>query len=536
MDQAHHPYQNAVVYQIYVRSFADSNADGVGDLQGIREKLGYIAGEPDSLGADAIWLTPIYASPMADMGYDIADYRSVDPLFGSLADFDALVKAAHARELRVLMDFVPNHTSDQHAWFKESRSSRDNPKRDWYVWRDPKAGGTPPNNWLSVFGGSAWKLDATTGQYYLHTFLSQQPDLNWANPEVRAAVTDAMRFWFDRGVDGLRVDSVLYLAKDPQLRDNPPNPYYRPDIDDPVRTFQLTNSRSGPELASYIHQLSAVVEEYPDRFMFMEGYPDHNDPDSYIQMYRLADAAVSAPLNFGLLFVPWEAAAVKAFIDDFQARLATDLEASYVLGNHDKPRLATRLGDAASRTAAMLLLSLPGAVFVYNGDELGLHNVPIPPDQARDNFEHNVPGMGLGRDPERTPMQWNAERYAGFSTHTPWLPVASDASTHNVASLGQDPHSILTLYREMIALRRRQPALHEGGYRPCTSGHADVFCFQRTSPTETIAVYLNLSDQPATIAALPAGSRLLLSTYLDEPKVPTTEIKLRPNEGWIVAL
>src|SRR6266550_674772 len=320
-------YQSAVVYQIYLRSFYDTNGDGVGDLPGVLKKLDYLRGGPNSLGVDAIWLSPFYPSPMADFGYEVADYCDVDPVFGTLDDFKRLLDGAHRRELKIIIDFVLNHTSDQHPWFKESRASRDNPKRDWYVWRSPKADGSPPNNWQSAFGGSAWAYHKPTGQYYLHSFLAQQPDLNWESPKVRAAMKQVVKFWCDLGVDGLRIDAASWLAKDPAFRDDPPNPHYRSQVDSPYRALRHTHSKRGPQLYTYLNEIADEVSKYTGRFMIIETYPHRwNNTEAYDQFYKQVNPQVSAPFNFEGVFAPWLAHSFRAFTDRFQ----TSLQDGYV--------------------------------------------------------------------------------------------------------------------------------------------------------------------------------------------------------------
>ena len=367
-------WKSAVLYQIYPRSFQDSNGDGVGDLRGIIERLPYLA----ELGVDALWLSPIFASPMADFGYDISDYTAIDPLFGSMADFDALLHEAHARGLKVLLDFVPNHTSDQHPWFCESRASRTSAKRDWYIWRGGAPGGGPPNNWLSEFGGSAWAFDAQSGQYYYHAFLPAQPDLNWRNPAVRAAMHDVMRFWLGRGVDGFRVDVIWHLIKDDQFRDNPPNPNFR--AGDPPHRRQLPlYSADRPEVHELIRELRGVIDEFSERLLIGEIYLPL---DRLVTYYGRDLAGVHLPFNFSLLETPWNARAVAQLIDRYEALLPDGAWPNWVLGNHDRPRVVSRIGQAQARVAAMLLLTLRGTPTLYYGDEIGLPQVAIPADRV----------------------------------------------------------------------------------------------------------------------------------------------------------
>ena len=539
--QAKNPYlKGKVVYQIYPRSFYDSNGDGIGDLNGIIDKLDYLNdGTPDSLGINMIWLSPFYPSPMADFGYDISDYCAVDPAYGTLDDFRRLVREGHHRGIKLMIDFVPNHTSSQHPWFIDSCSSPTSPKRDWYIWANPKPDGSPPNNWLSVFGGSAWQFHPETGQYYLHSFLKDQPDLNWDNPDLRAAMHDNMRFWLDLGVDGIRVDAVDWMAKDPKLRDNPPNPHYSPGVDDPFHAFERRYSRNGPQLFGYLREMAAVVKAYPHGFMVTETYPDRrNIVQQYVRLYENYLSEVSAPFNFEGILLPWQALSFKTFVDSFQHALKPQHVPIYVLGNHDNPRLASRIGPRAARTAAMMLLTLPGIAFIYYGEEIGMVDVAIPPDRVQDPFEKRVPGLGLGRDPERTPMQWSGHAHAGFSAVEPWLPVSPTYTVHNVQKLSHDSASILSLYRKLIQLRNSSPILQHGDYAPLDLQNAYVFGFLRRHEDHELAVLLNFSNQEARIRSSLGRGALLYSTHGDTEglAIDLTSHTLRPNEGQVVAL
>ncbi len=525
-------FKRAVLYQIYPRSFYDSNDDGIGDLKGITQKLDYLKGGPDSLGVSAIWLSPFYPSPMADFGYDVSDYREVDPIFGTLGDFKELLHQAHTRNLKVVIDFIPNHTSNQHDWFRQSRASKGNPKRNWYVWRDGKAADTPPNNWQATFGGSAWQFDPTTNQYYLHSFLPEQPDLNWDNPEVRAATCNEMRFWLDLGVDGFRVDAVPWISKDPQLRDNPLRANYHPGTDDPAHAHQPIYSQNGPKLYEYLHDMAETVRAYPDTFMITEAYPNEWDSaKAYLQFYRQVDPRVCAPFNFEGILSPWDAAEFKQLIDSFEASLKPNYLSIYCLGNHDRSRLASRLGSAAAaRTAAVMLLTLPGMPTMYYGEELGMVDGSIPANRIQDPFEKNVPGMGLGRDPERTPLQWSAAANAGFSNSQPWLPVNSDYRTKNVQAQLAEPSSSLNLYRQLLALRGSSSAIAAGKYIALETP-VNIFGYQRKNADETVTILLNFSDKPIALTPELAKGKRLLSTH---PEHGATAAQLRPHEGIIL--
>src|SRR3954447_22721145 len=506
-------WQRGIIYQIYPRSFMDSNGDGVGDLPGIVGKLDYLA----ALGVDAIWLSPIYPSPMADFGYDVADYTGIHPLFGTLADFDMLLAESHVRGLKVMLDFVPNHSSDEHPWFIESRSSRDNPKRDWYIWRDPAPGGGPPNNWLSFFGGGAWQWDAATGQYYLHLFHTKQPDLNWRNPAVQAAMLGALRFWLDRGVDGFRVDVIWLMIKDDQFRDNPPNPEYVAG-QRPLAALLPLYSADRPEVHDIIGMMRQLLDQYDQRMMVGEIYLPIERLMTY---YGVAGSGTHLPFNFQLVVLPWNARVLDTAITAYEAALPDDGWPNWVLGNHDQHRIATRVGAAQARVAAMLLLTLRGTPTMYNGDEIGMHDVDVPPELVQDPQELGVPGIGLGRDPERTPMQWDASPNAGFTSGTPWLPLADDYERFNVAAESDDPCSMLTLHRRLIALRRANPALEIGSYARVPAD-GDLLAYIRAAGNQRLLIALNLGSQEQTLDLGALRGQVVLSTHLDRESDPAT--------------
>lgn len=524
-------WQSGVVYQIYPRSFQDSNGDGVGDLPGIISRLAYLA----DLGIDAVWISPIYPSPMADFGYDVADYTAIDPLFGTLADFERLVAEAHALGLKIILDFVPNHSSQEHPWFKASRSSKNDPKRDWYIWRDPAPDGGPPNNWLSEFGGSAWNYDAASGQYYYHAFLKEQPDLNWRNPEVVQAMHGVLRFWLDRGVDGFRIDALWHVIKDAEFRDNPPNPDFRPGMNPHSALTQLyTGDR--PEVMEVIAGLREITDSYGgDRVLIGEAYLPLHRIAAY---YGEGGRGVHLPFNFTLLAAPWNAAELAPLIAAYEAAIPEGGWPNWVLSNHDRPRAVGRLGPDQARVAAMLLLTLRGTPTLYYGDEIGMKQVPIPRDRVQDPFEKNVPGLGLGRDGARTPMQWDDGPFAGFSTVEPWLPLADDFTEVNVKCEQGEAVSMLTLTRALIALRRAHPALSVGLWSP-VAAVGDLVAYLRQGEGETLLVALNLGGDPlsATLPDLAGGGRLRLSTFCDrsDERLGDT-LDLRPNEGIVVQL
>ncbi len=524
-------WRAGTIYQVYPRSFQDSNGDGIGDLAGIVRRLDHLV----ALGVDALWLSPPYPSPMADFGYDVANYCDIDPRFGTLADFDALLAATHARGLRLLLDLVPNHSSDLHPWFQASRSAHDDPKRDWYIWRDPALGGGPPNNWISDFGGPAWEWDAATGQYYSHAFLKEQPDLNWRNPALRAAMYEVIRFWLDRGVDGFRIDVLWHMIKAADFPDNPPDPDYRAGMGEMHRLLQL-NSTDQPEVHEIAAEMRAIADAYAgDRVLIGEIYLPVPKLMAY---YGTPDRpGVHLPFNFQLIDAPWDAPTLARLITDYEAALPPGGWPNWVLGNHDRPRVATRIGDAQARVAAMLLLTLRGTPTLYYGDEIGLTDVAIAPELVQDPRELRQPGIGLGRDPVRTPMPWGASANAGFTTGTPWLPLNPDWPTRNVAAETAEPASMLSLQRALLALRRSSPALAIGDFRMLSAGPTTLV-FERRLGSERLIVALNLSDARAAVE-LPGAPdyRRLLSTLpeaRDARDDDADRIVLRPNEGLIL--
>lgn len=522
-------WERGTIYQIYPRSFQDSDGDGVGDLRGIERRLDYLV----DLGVDAVWLSPIFPSPMADFGYDVADYCGIDPLFGNLEDFDRLIGRLHRRGLKLLLDFVPNHSSDRHPWFVESRSSRTNSKRDWYIWRDPAPGGGPPNNWMSDFGGSSWEYDAATGQYYLHAFLKEQPDLNWRNPDLRAAMIDVLRFWLDRGVDGFRIDVLWHMVKAADLPDNPVNPDYRAETGEKYSVLQ-THSTDQPEVHEIAAEFRALADSYGDRVLIGEIFLP---VERLMDYYGRDTPEVHLPFNFQLLDAPWDARALAGIIAAYEAALPAGAWPNWVMGSHDAPRIAGRLGEAQARVAAMLLLTLRGTPTLYQGDELGIGKVVIPPDRLRDPQKLRQPGLGLGRDPARTPMPWDASANAGFSAVEPWLPLNADWSTRNAAPQRDDPASMLNLYRSLLQLRRARPALSVGDVTVLDAGD-DVLVYQRSHDDERLLIALNLGEQPREIV-LPHGTkaaRVVESTLRDPAAAPDGIWRLRPNEGLILEL
>lgn len=529
-------WRTGVFYEIYVRSFQDTDGDGIGDLAGITERLDYLNdGTARSLGVDALWLTPINPSPMYDFGYDVSDYCAVDPRFGNLGSIDRLVAEAHRRGIRVILDLVPNHTSHEHAWFRAARASRSDPQRDWYIWRDPKPDGGPPNNWVSVFGGPAWTLDAATGQYYLHSFLAEQPDLNYRNPAVVRAMEDVIRFWLDRGIDGFRVDVIHKMLKDAALRDNPTAPADDPD---PVRHYGGLIHRydeDQPEVHEVIRGWRRLLDHYGERMMVGEVYLF--DPARITSYYGNGRDELNLAFNFRFMWSPWDAAAFRQRVDEIERLLPPDAQPIYVLSSHDAPRHASRFDDAVygaarARVAALMLLTLRGTPFLYYGEEIGMRDGVIPTERICDPVGKRFPG--LGRDPERTPMQWSADRHAGFSSADPWLPLAADCDARNVQRQREDDDSLLTFYRRVIWYRKQSPALLHGSYRPVDSP-PDTFVYVREDARQRLLIALNFSAEPRRVALLGDGS-IELSTHAARSGRITEFVELLPNEGLIIAL
>jgi len=531
-----HPWwQTTVIYQIYPRSFQDTTGNGIGDLPGITSRLDYLA---DTLGVGAIWISPFYPSPMADFGYDVSDYTDVHPMFGTLSDFDDLLVAAHRRGLEVIVDWVPNHSSDEHPWFVESRSSRDNPKRDWYVWRDPKPDGSLPNNWLSSFGGPAWEYDDTTGQYYLHSFLAKQPDLNWRNPEVQGAMFDGIRFWLDRGVDGFRIDVAHLIMKDPELRDNPPAPegwQNRFKSHGEYDSWLHVHDKGHPDIHQVFRDFRALLDSYqPERYSVGEIHIA--EWDAWATYYGEDLDELHMPYNFSLVHTPWKADEVAARVDELEAALPAGAWPNYVLGNHDETRLATRFGEQQARVAAMLLLTLRGTPTVYYGDEIGIPQTDIPPEQQQDPWGRNLPGAG--RDGCRTPMQWDRSPLAGFSpagTTATWLPLTADSQDRNVAVQLDDPASLLSLYRALLGYRKSSRALEVGDYRRLETPDG-VYAYERNHNGSRVVVALSFTETPSRCDLGRAGKVTLSTIPGRTGEEVAGTVELRPSEGVIIEL
>ncbi len=531
-------WRRGVVYQVYPRSFADASNDGIGDLAGIIEHLDHLRGGPSSLGVDAIWMSPIYPSPLADFGYDVSNYTDIDPVFGDLATFDHLVAESHRRGLRVLLDLVPCHTSIEHPWFLSSRSSPTDRRRDWYVWADPAPDGGPPNNWLSVFGGPAWELDEHSGQYYLHSFYPEQPDLNWRNPALADAFGDILRFWRSRGVDGFRIDAIDRAAKDPLLRDNPPAAgVFVPRLPDRQRHELRLWNKDRPEVLGVIRSLRAAAESAGEPGALLIG-------ESYIPVERIArylgdyaGDAFDLVFDFDFLFAGWDAPRLRASIESAEALMPDHGWPCRVLSSHDVERHATRFGADAIRAAATLLLTTRGTPVLYMGEEIGMLDVIRPEDARLDRS---------GRDSSRSPMHWDATTHGGFTTATPWL-ACGDTATCNVADQVGDPESTLSLYRSLIALRHDSDAIGVGDQRSIDlPANAPAVAFVRYSETERALVAVNCGPDPleldlvgAARGRLPAEGGLTLSTTAGrtagEP-MRLDAMALAPHEAVVVRL
>jgi len=516
-------WRDGVIYQIYPRSFADSNDDGVGDLPGIIAKLDYL----HWLGIDAIWLSPIYPSPMADFGYDVSNYHDIDPIFGSLTDFDRLVSEAHTRGIRLVLDLVMNHTSDQHPWFIESRSSRDNPKRDWYIWRDPK-NGREPNNWESVFGGKAWQFDEHTGQYYLHLFVPEQPDLNWRSPQVKEALFGECAFWLDRGVDGFRLDVAHMFVKAIDLPDNPRKFGLRGyDRQDHSHHVNL------PETHAIWREFRQLLDRYPERMAVGEVEP--TGAEGY---YGDGANELHLVFNFAMLHQRrWDARAFCDLVQAWYDKLPPGAWPCWVLNNHDNRRSISRYAagestEARAKVAAAMLLTLRGTPFLYYGEELGLPEGKIPHAEIVDPPGLKYWPIYKGRDGCRTPMPWDATLNAGFSSARPWLRVNPDYARVNVESERHDPNSLLNYYQRLIALRRTSPALQHGTYRALNQP-GDVYAYERAASDQCLLIALNFSSRPAQIK-LDGDWQVRLSSVARVESKQGNALALAANEAVIL--
>jgi alpha-glucosidase len=515
----HRWWEGAVLYQCYPRSFADATGDGIGDLEGIRRHLDHLAGAEGALGVDALWLSPIYPHGGIDGGYDVINHTSVASEFGSLRDFDRLLDEAHRRGLRVLLDLVAGHVSDQHPWFREARASRTAPRRHWFIWADPRPGGKPPTNWVAIFGGPAWTFDPATGQYYHHTYYPEQPDLNWRNPEVQAAMADILRFWLDRGVDGFRVDAAENLVKDDRLRDNP-LAHSRPGSfpPDPGGFTRRWNSHL-PGARSVLHGFRRATDERPDAFLLGEIYA----PPSRLASYLTAGKrpGLHTALDMELALAAWDAAAFRRAIGRAERHLAPPRFPTWNLSNHDVSRQASRWGPQRTRLAALILLTLRGAVCLYQGEEIGMTDHPSVPQPMIDRW---------GRDPARTPMQWTATPGAGFTTATPWLPLHDPTQT-NVASQRADPDSLLSLYRRLIRLRRRNRAIRHGALKLVPGLGRGVLAYVRSDGRRRVLVLANMGPAEVRLAGARGRGTVLAATGDRSGTLDLQRVQLAPLEG-----
>lgn len=529
-------WKHAVFYEVYPRSFADSNGDGVGDLNGITSKLDYL----HDLGIDAIWITPCFPSPQVDFGYDVSDYEDIDPMYGTLKDFDRLVAEAKKRNIRVILDFVVNHTSDQHKWFIDSKSSKTSAKRDWYIWRDGKGPNQPPNNWQSIFGLSAWKFDPTTNQYYYHFFYPEQPDLNWRNPAVEKAMFDVTRFWYKRGVAGFRLDAVDTLFEDPNLTDNPILPgtdkFGRPNM-------QHKYNSKLPEMHDVLKGLRRVANEHDAVLIGETWTADVSELKAY---YGSGNNELQMPMDLLLTNLALSANVLR---DHIGAVDASGGWPTYVITNHDIVRSYTRYGDGThnddiAKMMAAFYLTLRGTAIMYYGEEIGMKNTdPTSVDEVKDPIGKLGWPKEKGRDGERTPMQWNAGPNAGFTTGKPWLPVPETAKTYNVEAERKDPNSILNFYRKLLLLRREDAALREGSYIALNTSDPNVLSYLRRTKNDTILVVLNMSatDQKANFdlsAQGLAGSKAttLLANGASAATETPISISLKPYGSYIAKL
>eukprot|EP00731_Ephydatia_muelleri_P027765 Em0019g638a len=520
-------WKSAIIYQCYPRSFQDSNGDGSGDLAGITSRVQYLK----DLGVKVVWLNPIFASPQKDNGYDISDYTSIDPLYGTLSDFNSLLEALHREGLYLILDFVPNHTSDEHPWFIESRSGVTSAKRDWYVWANPSQDGGPPNNWQSVFGGSAWSLDNLTGQYYLHQFSDFQPDLNYRNPEVISAMQSVLSFWLDLGVDGFRVDAAKFLLEDPYLRNESVDPSFSNTTCNVSIPGCLYNSLIHNLTTDYpgLHDITRgwrkVLDCYSNKLMVAEAY----DPiDIVVQYYGTNGDEFNFPFNFFLLGnTNWTASAVSEIISTWLDNMPSGAWANWVLGNHDNPRIASKAGLYLARALNVLLLTLPGTPTTYYGEEILMTNVFVPPNQTQDVYQ--------GRDVERTPMQWDGGLNAGFTSGSPWLPLATNYTTFNVMNESLSNTSMLALYKQLASLRQEFISFAYS----LDSVEGNVLSFHRYDSSSSVdyLVVINFASESSTVAIKSPSlhPQLLLSSMLDKSgPVDLSNLSLRGGEALII--
>jgi alpha-glucosidase len=537
-DSRSKPWAGLVMYELYTPSFKDTNGDGYGDLAGIRQNLPYLQG----LGIEALWMPPIFPSPFKDCGYDVSNYRDIDPKFGTLEEATSLIDDIHDAGMKVVFDLVVNHTSDQHPWFTQSRSSRDNPKSDWFVWKDPRPDGSPPNNWIGDFGGGAWEFDETRQQFYLHTFLPEQPDLNYRNPEVLDAMLDNMRFWFDSGVDGLRLDSLPFVMKHEDFPDEPLNPGYR-EGDHPFTRLLHTAIYFQPEMLDTLRSFIAVADEYPDqnKFVISEACPPPLLYDEWLpQIYEATDGLTHAPFNSQLISLPWTAAALSQVVDDFYSTRREHDIPFWTLGSHDAPRLLRRIGREQAGVAAASLLTLPkSCAVILCGDEIGLEGQEVPRELKQDKtFIRFDPGTNRSRDDGRLPMAWDDSPKAGFTTGVPWMPIPADYKEHNVQSQEQDPASLLTFYKKLIHHRTTSDAIRIGKYKRIATESDAIWAYECSFNGDREVVLLNFSgqEQPIAIDYPEAATILSWPTNKDTETADLQDYLLEPNGAIIFSI
>lgn len=529
-------YRKSVIYQCYPQSFQDSDGDGFGDLEGIRSRISYFK----ELGIRGVWLNPIYPSPKRDNGYDISDYTDIDPVYGNIEIFKRLLAELHENDIHLILDFVPNHTSDEHPWFKESKANKTNSKRDWYVWADGVAPGSPPNNWLSVFGNSSWTYDETTDQWYYHQFSSYQPDLNYSNPQVKQVMEGVLKFWLDLGVDGFRVDAVMFLLEDPQLQNETLNPLFNesecltPPCYDSLVHNLTTNYPGIHEICQDWRKLvnKYSIQDRSEKILIGEIY---DNIETVMTYYGNSSNEFTFPFNFFLLVnSDWSGVRINCIIKSWLDRMPGGATANWVLGNHDNSRIATKAGLFRARALLLLLLTLPGTPVTYYGDEILMTDVYVPLDKRNDTFQ--------GRDSERTPMQWNTSNHSGFTfpKTEPWLPLATNYSLYNVEVEIDNSTSILSLYKKLLELHSTESAFYEGEYM-CLNATEDLLVYLRwkesdASYKEYYIIVINFSDQDTStkISLNFANTELVFSTYLDEPNLSLSSISLRKGEGLII--
>jgi alpha-glucosidase len=526
-------WQDGIIYQIYPRSYMDNNNDGIGDLPGITSRLDYLA----DLGVDAIWLSPVYPSPDRDFGYDVSNYVDIDPRYGSLQDFDVLVSIAHKKNIHVIMDLVLNHTSDEHPWFKQSRSSKDNPYRDWYMWHPGKGKGKRPNNWQAVFGGDGWELDPQTNEYYFHMFLKSQPDLNWRNPLVRKAILDVFRFWLDKGVDGFRLDVFNAYFKDADLKDNPPQLGIR-GFERQKHIFDIDQSEMMPLLA----EIRSLLDQYGERYMVGETFL--SNPEKAVGY--TGNDRLHAAFNFTMLEIPWNATKFSRAITEWDDLNRGGRWPNNVLNNHDQQRTTNRYKfdkeDQLAKTAATLILTLRGTPFLYYGEEIGMRDIRLSRSEILDPPGKKYWPFYKGRDGCRSPMQWSANSFSGFSDFKPWLPIHPGYVQRNVENHQKNPESLLNFYKELIKLRKATPALQHGSFRLIPGLPASVLCYIRELDNTRMLILLNFQLKPLNFTLpdefdLRKGTILINSLHHQDSVITSSsQIEMQPGQSLIIDL